>query len=272
MTEKNKPEILKKILEYSGLISIFFLFNPFLSYCIERGFFFNSGFPTCFIDSKFNNPKVLMFMFVILLFFMYIYQNKKITYFKFAISITLFTLIIFVLSLEKFDIVITLNFLFLVIIVFLAIFLLASFISLSISKAKDNNLPSNKIMNLCNNYFSVIILFFMLTVVSLFFAGMAQSESRIGYNCTVDNQDYLVVRMYPDYCVITDFETRQNLKRIDLNNHNLEVKKIVLDKPLAKDPIPIFFTKEQIDFFIKGYCSKIYYLFKNLFLNRIFLL
>lgn len=101
---------------------------------------------------------------------------------------------------------------------------------------------------------------------------MAQSESRIGYKCTVNNQDYLVVRMYPDYCVITDFETRQNLKRIDLNNHNLEFKKIVLDKPLAKDPIPIFFTKEQIDFFSKGYCSKIYYLFKNLFLNRLFLL
>ena len=268
--EENKTKILKNIGEYSGVISIFFLFKPFLSQCIERGFFFNSGFPTCFIDSKFNNPKVLMFMFVILLFFMYIYQNKKITYFKFAISITLFTLIIFVLSLEKFDIVITLNFLFLVIIVFLAIFLLASFIRLFISKAKDNNLPSNKIMNLCNNYFSVIILFFMLTVVSLFFAGMAQSESRIGYKCTVDNQEYLLVRMYSDYCVITDFESRQHTIKIDPNN--LEFEKIELDKPLAKDPIPIFFTKEQIDFFIKGYCSKIYYLFKNLFLNRIFLL
>lgn len=270
--EENKTKILKNIGEYSGVISIFFLFKPFLSQCIERGFFFNSGFPTCFIDSKFNNPKVLIFMFVILLFFKYIYQNKEITYSKFAISITLFILVIFSLSLEKFEIILILNLLVLIAILFFTIFGLASFIGLFISKAKDNNLPSNKIMNLCNNYFSVIILFFMLTVVSLFFAGMAQSESRIGYKCTVNNQDYLVVRMYPDYCVITDFETRQNLKRIDLNNHNLELKKIVLDKPLAKDPIPIFFTKEQIDFFSKGYCSKIYYLFKNLFLNRLFLL
>lgn len=179
--EENKTKILKNIGEYSGVISIFFLFKPFLSQCIERGFFFNSGFPTCFIDSKFNNPKVLIFMFVILLFFKYIYQNKEITYSKFAISITLFILVIFSLSLEKFEIILILNLLVLIAILFFTIFGLASFIGLFISKAKDNNLPSNKIMNLCNNYFSVIILFFMLTVVSLFFCryGSIRKSNRL---------------------------------------------------------------------------------------------
>jgi len=98
--------------------------------------------------------------------------------------------------------------------------------------------------------------------------GYVQSQSRIGYKCTVDNQEYLLVRMYSDYCVITDFETRQHTIKIDPNN--LEFEKVELDKPLSKNPIPIIFTKEQIVIFIKKYFTHCYFFFRLLFLQLFF--
>lgn len=275
MDDKNQkvPEKVS-IFSYISVLGVFVGCPNIFSYLCDYWYFLSINQQLLFIDFSFADMKLLILLLftTIVSYFYYTLLDFSEKNFFIFLGIILFLVIIFSISFSEIGLIISfiLGYLVFVIMLFSIVNLIKLIPYKLINLQTRQKSKNKKELNYNQKQVLLISLFIVFLGAISCLRGYVQSQSRIGYKCTVDNQEYLLVRMYSDYCVITDFESRQHTIKIDPNN--LEFEKVELDKPLSKNPIPIIFTKEQIDFFIKGYCSKIYYLFKNLFLNRIFLL